>query len=163
MYKEIPYTLFGARIKMHVALDTTQGPEILVFKVASGAPAVDFDGDGIFAASGHCCDVEFRRGFTALGITNKLAIDPKVKCRADRAKAYKQFASFPISGYVEIPFVRTHRVLVMGHVGFIDIKRVGDIDINRITESVSFPVGWHRNAGPVRDVIIILIKICRAF
>ena len=77
---------FGLRHQQHLPVNSAKAPHILIFEIASVAPAKNLYGHAVFPGFYERGDIEFGSQSRSLAITHFDAIDPNVKCGTHPAK-----------------------------------------------------------------------------
>lgn len=159
-------------IKVNIAFDSGNAPEVLTFQVTVDAPVIDFDGCGVFARTKVRRDVKFGFQFRVFAVTHVLLVDPTVESRFDGTKVDEDFAPVPQSREGKGAPVQSYRIVTGGDVfhqpvriGMADAKFAGMVDINRIAIGfsgvVKFPVCRNLKIIPIAYIVGIQVEINR--
>ena len=95
----------GPYPQLHAAEDARQTPHVLVFKIASVAPAVHLDGQFVAAFAQVFSHVELRRRHRVLAVAHPLAVHPDVEGRVDAAEVEDEILREHLLRHVEEPGV----------------------------------------------------------
>lgn len=136
-----------------IAKDAAQAPEVLVFKPARIAPAVDFDSEEILSCAKKRRQVEFGGSKTVLAVADKFAVQPDIKGRFDSLKADDGFHLFPFGGNGEGAQIRADGVVFFGRewrderLAF--FPGIADVRILRVIPAFHLPMGWNAYIFPL--------------
>ena len=109
--EEIPDSQLRIRLKVHIALNTRQAPEVLVFHVTAVVPAVHLHRQQVLPFFQERSHIELRRRLGSLGHAHLLPIDKHTGIAADGAKVQHHLTFVPSRRHCEPCAVGTHRIL----------------------------------------------------
>ncbi len=159
----VEQTGLGTRREVYIARNAAQTPQVLILQIGSVAPAEDLQGDEVLAGLNELGDVERRAEVAVLGVADEFAVDPYVNVRHRRADVEEYFAARPVGGDVHRAAIRSHVVLLDGHVGRVVAEvvapRVTHVDIDRIAVTVQLPHGGHLHRVPRGVVVVGAVEI----
>ena len=124
----------------HIAENPAHAPHVLIFQIASVAPAQNHHGQAVLASTQHAREIEFGRQTAVLGIPHPLTVAPEMK---RRVHAIKDNAGLPALEPRVLHFkcerVTTDRILCRNK-GRIDGNGIGDVGVNRCIKPLHLPV-----------------------
>ncbi len=157
--EEITYVDLWRSEEVDVSVDTAEPPHVLVFKITSVGPAVDFDGECIFTCLEVLGDIEFPWCHAVLAVANLKAVDPDVEGAFNSVEVKENLAVFPFPGEGELSSVGADRIVAMRDVGRIRREGIRDIEVNGDSIAVHLPVGGDGYLFPVANIVFALVKI----
>ena len=159
--EEVGDALGSSGIKVDVAVDTAETPEILVFPVGAVGPAIDLTGQAVDARMDVSGNVECGGVLGALHVAGFLAVDPHIHAGRRAVEMQEYIATGPVGGNVEGAHIASHGVVVVGDVGRIGREGVIGVGIDGRAVALHFPVGGNFDVGPLRCVVVRAVKIHR--
>ena len=157
--KEIKDMDLWSSKEVDVSIDTAEPPHVLVFKITAVGPAVDFDGECIFARLEVLGDIEFGWCHTILAVADLSPVDPDVEGAFNAVEVQENPAAFPLVADNELSSVGADRIVFVGDMRRIWREGIWDIEVNRDSIAVHLPVGWDGNFTPVADIVFGPVKI----
>lgn len=152
MDKEVADARAGRGHQEHLALNPRYAPKILVFQIAAIRPAIDANGDRVFARFDEPGDVELARQLGILRIADLRAVHPYVIGRPCRADVEDDIAAAPFRRKVDVAPVRPDRVRRMRDQRAVGRKGIVGVVVARLVEAVRLPVGGNGDRLPTRYV-----------
>jgi len=148
-------------VQKDIALDTADAPEILAFEIGAVRPAIDLEGDRVFAGPEVFGDIPFRRGLGILAVARHLPVDPDIKGRLDRAEMNKDLAAGPGLRNGKSAQVGTDRIEIVRHLRRFGIRSplIGDVDIDGLAVALQLPVGGDLDLFPAAGIETGFVKI----
>ena len=147
------------RPERHVAEESGEAQHVLVLHVAAIAPAEHLHGDLVLAVLQERRDVELARQLGVLGVSDFLAVDPGIECRARALEAEDRLATFPRVRQVELAFVGHDGVVVGTSRLLVEDLRPRELVRIAVGDVVRHPVAAHLHAAgdvdrlPLRHVV----------
>jgi hypothetical protein len=145
--------------EVDVSVDTAEPPHVLVFKITSVGPAVDFYGECIFVCLEVLGDIEFGWCHAVLAIANLSVVDPDVEGAFNTVEVKKNLAVFPLVADSELSSVGTYRIVVMRYMRRIWREGVWNIKVDWSSIAVHLPVGGDGYFLPVANIVFALVEI----
>ena len=168
------------RYEADIAVDTGQMPVILIFQVSTVTVAHHLYGEGVRSFLHIFGDVKFRVHFAVLGIPHLFSVDPEIEAGLHTAEIDEKLSADIVcwnlkgseiaASQIFLRYVR--RIQLVGAFGNLDLKcfavclpfeRIQHIGVNRLSISLQFPVGRHRNRIPCCVIEILFIKCFHRF
>ena len=158
---EIADAGLGRGEERHVAEDAGEAEHVLVFEIRTVAPAIDLDGQQVFAILEVGREVEFGRQLGILRVADLLTVEPEVVGGIDAIEANVDVASLPVGRHRErgaigrngVPFrIRMRRVRRM---------RILDVRVDRHAVAAHLHATRHIDERPVGIVKVGLPEIHR--
>ena len=168
------------RYEADIAVDTGQMPVILIFQVSTVTVAHYLYSEGVRSLLHIFGDVKFRVHFAVLGIPHLFSVDPEIEAGLHTAEIDEKLSADIVcwnlkgseiaASQIFLRYVR--RIQLVGAFGNLDLKcfavclpfeRIQHIGVNRLSISLQFPVGRHRNRIPCCVIEILFIKCFHRF
>ncbi len=150
---------FRLCINIHITFYSAQAPEILIFKIGTVTPAVNFHSDLIISRFYKRRDIKLRRCFCVFVIPHFFPIDPHVKSTGNSAKIQLDLLILPILRNLEFSLIRTYRVINRIYKRWIDRVCITGAHIQRKIVTLHLPISRNVNIIPIGSFKFWLIKI----
>ncbi len=86
----------GLGIEIDIAVDAAQIPGVLIFQIASVAPTVHLDRQGVFTVFQEWSQIKFGRCHAALAVADALSVNPNIKGRLHPIEMNKGLPAAPL-------------------------------------------------------------------
>ena len=148
--------------------NVTENPRItrhiLIFEIAAVAPAVNLDGESVFAFLDEIRNVELTREFRIFGITDLSAVYPDVVGAVNAVETKNHAARFPVHGERELSAVgRNGIVVVLAALTVADTRPIEFMGITPVNvagaaEAVKLDACGNGNRKPIAVVEVFSLK-----
>ena len=88
-------------IQIHLAGDTSKAPEVLIFQIATVAPAHNLHGYQVFARLQILCDIEFGSHLRVLAVAHVFSVHPHAQVAGCTTHVEVYLLPFPACGQIE--------------------------------------------------------------
>ena len=146
-------------MEVNITEDARESPKVLIFKVGTIAPTINFNRNVVYSSVHVFADFEFCGCAASLAVAYLLAVYPQIECAVYTIEIYKDFFVLPISREFKTSTIGTDRIIVGRNVGSILWEGIFYICINCSSIAFNFPIGRNRYFCPIKCGVINFIKI----
>ena len=155
-------------VKVRLACDTAETPEVLVLEIRTVAPTHDLHGDEVLLAKKQIRgDVELSCHLGVLAIAYIDSVNPNGDVASGRTDVHDNLLVGPLSRNLEGTTIGTYVVVDVLHerrIGFpVVAPCITGVDIDRVAKSIEFPHARHRHLAPTGVVEVSGIELVGAF
>ncbi len=140
---------FRLCINIHIPFNSAQAPEILIFKIGTVTPAVNFHSDLIITRFYKRCDIKLRRCFCVFIITHFLPVDPNIKSTGNSSKIQLDLLILPILRKDKFSLIRTYRIINRIYKRWINSMRISGAHIQGKIVPLHLPIPGNLDIIPV--------------
>ena len=157
--KSISHPNFRSGIHEDVPVYTGKPPHILIFKIASITPLVNFNCQNVLTWSCKMRYIELSRCTATFAETDSLTIYPEIESRSNAFKVHEYLLVRPIFRYSEFLSVRTDWIVILWNTWWIWIERINYVRVNGFVVPQHLPVAWNLYFIPLSIIEIFSVKI----
>ena len=148
----------GTGIEIHLASNTRQSPEVLIFEIGAVAPAHHLHGYQVLALLQILGDVELGSHLGVLAIAHITAIDPQLEVARGRTDVEQHLLATPPLRQLELAAIAARIVLRLADVGRIVVEGgvpgIVDVLVDGIAVTIELEESWNGEILP-RGVIVV--------